>query len=184
MDVRTLCDRLFWLCCLGVVTVFVLPPQGFWTETLPGSSRWFSPLALAIPLALFPPGRAEARARILEATLARWTRPLAVFHRSPAARTLAACGVFALIAEMLFLSRSDFVHGDSANVMKFVEQGDWFHKRAPLSIAAMQTLHSTLGAAWGWSVEQSVQRASAFADDLDGAHMSDRAATPTARYQA
>ena len=161
MDVRTLCDRLFWLCCLGVVTISLVPPQWFWSETLPGPSRWLGPLALLLPLAWFPPGRAERRYAAYEASLARGARPLAALARSPVSRWLAACGAFALVTGVLFVCRSDYVHGDSANVMRFVELGDWFHKRAPLSIAAMQALHSTVGAAWSWTAEQSVQIASA-----------------------
>jgi len=163
MDRQDACDRLFLLSCAGVATVTAFPPEWFWTETLPGPSRWLTPIAIALTLAVFPRGRAERNGDALEEALTRFRAKLAPLFRSRPARLAAACGVFLLIEEALFLFRSEFVHGDSINVMRFVDQGDWFHKRAPLSIATMQTLHSTLGAALNWSAEQSVQRASALA---------------------
>jgi hypothetical protein len=163
MDRQDVFDRLFVLSCAGVAAVTVFPPAWFWTETLPGTSRWLTPIAIVLTLAVFPGRRAERHGAALEAALARVRIKLAPLCRSRSARLAAACGVFLLIEEALFGFRSEFVHGDSINVMRFVDQGDWFHKRAPLSIAAMQALHSTLGAALDWSAEQSVQRASALA---------------------
>ena len=108
MDVRTLCDRLFWLGCLGVVTVSLVPPEWFWTQTLPGAFRWLGPVALVLPLALFPPGRAERRYATFEDALARCAAPLGVLDRAPTVRWLAGATGFALVTAALFVCRSEF----------------------------------------------------------------------------
>lgn len=149
-----LAERLFWLACLAVVASFAFPPESFWDVTLPGGSGRWAWLALALPWLATSPRTAPARSALLLPL-----RRLRAAVPEPLRAALAFVGVTALA----LLLRSELVYGDSLNVARFVENGEWFHKRAPLSIAAMQTIHRTVGAAFGLEATASVQLVSALA---------------------
>jgi hypothetical protein len=174
MDARALGERLFWLAGLAVVVLFAFPPDFFWDVTLPGAAGRWAALALVLPLVMVPP---RGGGRVERALSRGCERVRGVLARAP--RAALGLGCFVVVSGLLLVFRSELSYGDSLNVARFVERGEWFHKRAPLSIATMQAVHKTLGAAFGLPATTSVQLVSSAAGGLALLAVADLARTLT-----
>lgn len=118
--------------------------------TLPNESIWhfdgepFHPawtLVLVVVIAIAMPAIERVYERRFDRAEASW--PWSAWPNW--ARITGGVAVFALLGCAFFSLSSSENYGDAERVVHFVDTGAWFHKRAPLSMAAFQLAHKLLG---------------------------------------
>lgn len=156
-------EVILWLLGSAIALAAAIGVDGLWIHPQSALNRgWLLAGPLAVLALRWPIARAYSVAARALASMS-WVATAGPATRRRVLRVLLTALALAALAFVLFQLQPARNYGDSFRLVKFVDSGAVFHKRAPLSLATWQLVHQLTGPSLGLTAKEVIQWTSSIA---------------------